>query len=132
LLVGLAGIDSSTSIADYCGLNLEQLELYFDLKNGSISHDTFRKVLGTLDPEIFQNCFMEFTKNLAACISGVIAIDGKAIRNSTKSTLLHMVSAWCKENQLVLAQTKTNEKSNEITAIPELLELLNIGSSCYY
>ena len=129
LLAGLAGIDSFLGIADYCEINLEQLRLHFDLSNGTISHDTFRKVFRTLNPEMFQTCFAEFTKNLANAVSGVIAIDGKTIRNSKKDSLLHMVSAWCEENQLILAQTKTHEKSNEITAIPKLLELLNLGGA---
>jgi predicted transposase YbfD/YdcC len=129
LLSGLAGIDSFLGIADYCEINFEQLSLHFDLHNGAISHDTFRKVFSTLNPEMFQTCFFEFTKNLADAVSGVIAIDGKTIRNSKKGFLLHMVSAWCEENQLVLAQVKTKEKSNEITVIPKLLELLNLGGA---
>ena len=129
LLAGLAGIDSFLGIADYCEINLEQLGLHFDLSNGAISHDTFRKVFSSLNSEEFQLSFTEFTKNLASAVSGVIAIDGKTIRNSKKDSLLHVVSAWCEENQLVLAQTKVHEKSNEITAIPKLLELLNLGGA---
>lgn len=129
LLAGLAGIDSFLGIADYCEINLEQLQSHFDLNNGAISHDTFRKVFSTLNPDMFQNCFAEFTKNLASAVHGVIAIDGKTIRNSKKDSLLHIVSAWCEENQLVLCQTKVHEKSNEITAIPKLLELLNLGGA---
>jgi hypothetical protein len=77
LLAGLAEIGSFAGIADYCEINLEQLGLHFDLSNGTISHDTFRKVFGTSNPEMFQTCFTEFTKNLASAVSGVIAIDDK-------------------------------------------------------
>ncbi len=129
LLAGLAGIDSFAGIGDYCEINLEQLKLHFNLDNGAISHDTFRKVFSTLDSDAFQKCFMEFTENLASAVSGVIAIDGKTIRNSKRDSLLHIVSAWCEENQLVLGQIKVHKKSNEITAIPKLLELLNIGGA---
>jgi hypothetical protein len=81
-----------------------------------------------LDSEALENCFMDRTRSVAdLCEKEVIAIDGKSMRGSRssgKKSIVHMVSAWAEKNHLVLGQTKVDEKSNEITAIPGLLELL--------
>jgi predicted transposase YbfD/YdcC len=86
--------------------------------------------MSMLSPDEFSKCFAEWVKSLAKRISGIIAIDGKTLRSSFHDAgsrdCLHMVSAWSVENGLVVGQVRTNEKSNEITAIPELLSLLDI------
>ena len=95
------------------------------------SHDTFGDVFSRLDPEQFQECFMVWTQAVAQLLPGeVVAIDGKAVRrshdgNSCKQAI-HLVSPWASANTLTLGQVKTQEKSNEITAIPQLLQLLDL------
>ena len=96
------------------------------LPNGIPSHDTFGRVFALIDPKQFEACFVQWVQGISQRIKGVIAIDGKTLRRSHDETngkkALHMVSAWAVENRLVLAQLATDEKSNEITAIPQLLE----------
>jgi predicted transposase YbfD/YdcC len=100
------------------------------LPNGIPSHDTFGRVFARIDPQQFERCFLTWIESLNEKISGVIAIDGKALRRShdraNGKKALHMVSAWASENRMVLAQVAVKEKSNEITAIPELLRLLDL------
>jgi predicted transposase YbfD/YdcC len=99
-----------------------------DLPNGIPSHDTFGRVFALIDPKQFEASFVQWVAGISQRIQGVIAIDGKTLRRShdqaTGKKALHMVSAWAVENRLVLAQLATEEKSNEITAIPLLLEQL--------
>lgn len=104
---------------------------FLPLANGIPSHDTFGRVFAALDPEAFGRCFLSWVQSLAALSQGqVVAIDGKTLRHSfdkaSAKAAIHMVSAWAKTNHLVLGQVKTEAKSNEITAIPKLLELLDI------
>ncbi len=95
------------------------------LPNGIPSHDTFGRVFARLDPKQFEASFVEWVKGISQTVKGVIAIDGKTLRRShdraAGKKALHVVSAWAVENRLVLAQLATEEKSNEITAIPILL-----------
>lgn len=99
------------------------------LPNGIPSHDTFGRVFGLIDAEQFQSAFLSWVQAISEATAGeVIAIDGKRLRRSHHKYLgkapIHMVSAWASSNRLVLGQVKTDEKSNEITAIPKLLEML--------
>ena len=108
------------------------LKGFLELPNGIPSHDTFGRVFAMLDAQQFRDCFLEWVKAVSDVTRGqVIAIDGKTLRRSHDKSLgksaIHMVSAWASENRLVLGQTKVAEKSNEITAIPELLALLDIS-----
>ena len=101
------------------------------LKHGIPSHDTFGNVFAVIDTQQFSECFSRWAADLAALSAGeIIAIDGKCLRRSLDSAsgkaAIHMVSAWSTQNQLVLAQQKVEDKSNEITAIPKLLMQLNI------
>src|SRR5258706_1080248 len=102
-----------------------------DLPNGIPSHDTFGRVFALLDPKQFEASFVQWVQGISKTVKGVIAIDGKTLRRShdqeAGKKALHMVSAWAVENRLVLAQLATEEKSNEITAIPLLLEQLALG-----
>jgi predicted transposase YbfD/YdcC len=101
------------------------------LPNGIPSHDTFGRVFGLLDPKQFEASFLHWVEGLAQTVKGVIAIDGKSLRRSHDQAAgkkaLHLVSAWAAENRLVLAQLATEEKSNEITAIPLLLQQLALA-----
>jgi predicted transposase YbfD/YdcC len=137
----LCGADSWLEIADYSESKSDWLSTFLALPGGIPSHDTFRRVFCLLDPLAFQKCFSAW---MAALMNrhGLtpippdrpalrpVAIDGKAQRGSARRTVgrspLHMVSAWAVESHLSLGQVATDAKSNEITAIPELLDLLDL------
>jgi predicted transposase YbfD/YdcC len=111
---------------------LDWFKSFLELPNGIPSHDTFRRVLARLDPEQFQQAFLDWVRSVTRLTEGqVVAIDGKQLRRSHDSALgknaIQMVSAWAEANRLVLGQAKVEEKTNEITAIPELLRLLEIS-----
>ena len=127
----LCGADDWNSIAGFGKAKQEWFRRFLQLPSGIPSHDTFRRVFARISPSAFQECFIEWVRDVAGTIEGVIAIDGKTLRRSHDRGIgkkaIHMVSAWAAENSLVLGQVKTDEKSNEITAIPELLNLLDIN-----
>ena len=105
-----------------------------DLENGIPSHDTFGNVFAVIDTQLFSECFSHWVASLVELSDkNIIAIDGKCLRRSmdkaSNKSALYMVSAWATENQLVLAQQKVDEKSNEITAIPKLLLQLDISGA---
>ena len=108
------------------------LKKHLQLPNGTPSNDTFRRVFTAIDPKVFNACFITFTEGLVPnkLSSQLIAIDGKAVRhsfdNATESKHLHLLSAYACEQGLSLTQLAVDEKSNEITAIPKLLELLSL------
>lgn len=109
----------------------EWFKSFLELPNGIPSDDTFRRVFGRIDPRQFQHCFLEWVRAVAELTHGqVVAIDGKQSRRSydraAGKTAINMVSAWASENRMVLGQVKVDTKSNEITAIPELLDMLEI------
>lgn len=125
----LCGAESYPAIADFGHEREEWLNQFLELPEGIPSHDTFNRVLRLVDPVQFQACFLSWMQAVAEVTQGeVIAIDGKALRRSfdksTAKRAIHMVSAWATENGVVLGQRKVDTKSNEITAIPELLDLL--------
>ena len=126
LLASLAGIDSFSGFADFTEAHFETLKDYFDFPNGTPSHDTYQRFWDSINPTEFYNSFHEFTEFLATMASDLINVDGKTIRHSGSNKALHIVSAWCQANQLVLAQEKVDGKSNEITAIPKLLRFLDL------
>jgi predicted transposase YbfD/YdcC len=126
----LCGADTWVSIERYGKTKQEWLSQFLDLSNGIPSHDTFNRVFAALDAEAFGQYFIRWVSGLTKDIKDIIAIDGKALR-ATKNTIdnvgpLYLVNAWCSANQLVLGQVKVDSKSNEITAIPTLLELLDV------
>jgi predicted transposase YbfD/YdcC len=109
----------------------EYLESILELPHGVPSADTIRRVMSALDPAAFRNAFIVWAKHLCASTAGkLVAIDGKTVRGAFASEdgqgALHLVNAWVCENQMVLGQYATDVKSNEITAIPELLALLDV------
>jgi predicted transposase YbfD/YdcC len=122
----LSGIDSFSGIEDYVEAHFSDLCQCFKLSGGVPSHDTYQRFWDLISPVQFSECFMEFVESLKKICSEVISIDGKTIRNSGKEKALHIVSAWCQNNQMVFAQEKIHEKSNEITAIPEILKKLDL------
>lgn len=108
------------------------LKKYIALENGIPSHDTFERVFENLDSEAFNKAFINWTTTITDKSEGrIIAIDGKTSRRSHDGDkgAIHIVNAWVDENDLILGQLKTSKKSNEITAIPELLDLLFIEGS---
>ena len=106
------------------------LKTILELPYGIPSHDTFNRVFSLIDPAALQKCFIGWVQSIARISEGqVISIDGKRMCNSGeggKKSIIHMVSAWSNENSMVLVQLKVNDKSNEITAIPALLDLLMV------
>jgi hypothetical protein len=108
------------------------LQTFLALPHGIPSHDTFGRVFARLNPQQFQECFLSWTQAVAQLTHGtLISLDGKTVKASfdraTARSPLHMLSAWCSEQGgLVIGQIKTDQKSNEITAIPALLHLLAI------
>lgn len=127
----IAGCEVWEDIADYCRVKEEWFResLGMKLKNGIPSHDTMQRVWGMLEPEEFERCFRSWVSSVCKTTEGeIISIDGKTLRRSGEKdkSPLHMVSAWANQNQLVLGQISTDVKSNEITAVPQLLEALDI------
>jgi predicted transposase YbfD/YdcC len=106
------------------------LRQFLRMKHGAPSHDTFSRVFRLLDPEPFQACFTRFMQRFAEGLQGVIAVDGKTMRGSLDraagKSALHMVHAWAVDQRLLLGQIATDEKSNEITAVPKLLAMLSL------
>ena len=104
------------------------LREFLRLKHGVPSHDTFSRVFRLLDPKPFQACFVRFMQRFVEGLEGVIAVDGKTMRGSLDraggKSPLHTVHAWAADRRLLLGQIATDEKSNEITAVPKLLEML--------
>jgi predicted transposase YbfD/YdcC len=125
----LSGIDSFNGMAEFTEAKLEELSEFFDFPHGVPSHDTFARLWDNISHQQFYESFeyfLDFIRETAEYPTTIINIDGKTIRNSRLGQGLHMVSAWCQSNQLVLAQEKVHEKSNEITAIPFLLDKLDL------
>lgn len=126
----ICGADDWVAIERFGLAKQSWLSKYLRLKHGIPSHDTFGDVFGALDPDQFGTAFLGWMETIAT-LSGVVALDGKTVRHSYDKTLgkkaIHMVSAWSVANRVVLGQVKTEEKSNEITAIPQLLRLLAIS-----
>jgi predicted transposase YbfD/YdcC len=124
----LSGCDDWEEIELYGRLKEQWLKTFLLLSNGIPSHDTINRVFANLNPEELRNCFIDWVQSIATVTEGrVVSIDGKRLCNSGcdgKKGFIHMVSAWCNDNNMVMGQVKTDEKSNEITAIPSLLELL--------
>ena len=127
----ICGAGSWVDIELFGKTKIDWLKTFLRLPNGIPSHDTFGRVFAALNPEEFESSFMEWVQAINQLTQGqVIAIDGKQLRGSHDSGIgknaIYMVSAWATENQLVLGQRKVDDKSNEITAIPKLLKLLEV------
>src|SRR5512139_3737918 len=128
----ICGADDWVEVELFGNAKLAWLRTFLDLPNGIPSHDTFGRVFGRLNSEQFQQCFLAWIQAVSEITHGqVIAIDGKVLRGSCDRVLgkagIDMVSAWATAHRLVLSQVKVDDKSNEITAIPKLLQVLEIA-----
>lgn len=130
LLAVLAGAETFTDIARFGDKKLDLLRRFLPFKDGTPPHDTLGDIYASLDAERFQACFVAWVASLTGMSADVIAIDGKAVRRSFQKkgskAPIHMVSAFAARQRLVLGQVKVADKSNEIVAIPKLLEMLTI------
>ena len=131
ICASIAGAEGWTDMETFGKSKEDWLKQFLVLETGIPSHDTFGDVFGMIDGEEFQRSFMRWVERVFTVTEGqVVAIDGKTARRSHDKAIgkdaIHMVSAWAKANGIVLGQRKVDDKSNEITAIPELLDLLSI------
>ena len=127
----ISGSEGWEEIEDFGNDKLDWLRQYLPFAEGIPSDDTISRIFQLIDPKEFQKCFASWMKSCCEMTHGsVIAIDGKTLKGSfnkkNKTDTIHMVSAFASANSVVLGQVKTSEKSNEITAIPKLLDLLDI------
>jgi predicted transposase YbfD/YdcC len=127
----IANANTWVDIANFGNAKLDLLRRFLELPNGIPSHDTFGRVFGKLDPAALLVCLQTWLGDLRAKLGGKhVAIDGKTLRGShdgeSRPNALHLVSAWATEARLFLGQLAVDQKSNEITAIPQLLELLDL------
>ncbi len=129
----LSGAGSWNEIEGYGRAKRLWFKGFMKLPGGIPSHDTFNRVISALDPAELEQGFADWVVSIARLTTGeVVAIDGKALcgtREAGKKTLVHMVSAWASANNMVLAQRKVDDKSNEITAIPKLLDALQLSGT---
>lgn len=128
----ICGADDWVEVELFGNAKLAWLRTFLELPNGIPSHDTFGRVFARLNPEQFQQCFLAWIQAVSEVSGGqVVAIDGKVLRGSCDRVLgkagIDMVSAWATANHLVLGQVRVDDKSNEITAIPKLLHVLEIA-----
>lgn len=126
----LCGGESFYDMEEFGDAKFEWFKTFLELPNGIPSHDTFNRVFAALDPREFLDCFVRWTQALRETIAQeIVSIDGKALRRAyqKKENLKYIVSAWAEENGLVLGQLKVEDKSNEITAVPELLRVLELS-----
>lgn len=133
----LCGADTFTEMENFGRAKEAWLRTWLELPHGIPSHDTLGRVFARLNPESLRACFMDWVQALRDGLAegslgeGVIAVDGKTLRRSfdtaAERNALHVVSAWASAARLVLGQVKTDAKSNEITAIPKLLDLLDVA-----
>jgi predicted transposase YbfD/YdcC len=126
----LGGADDWVAVQRFGNAKLDWFRRFLDLPNGIPSHDTFGRVFARLDPAQFEACFRDWVAAVTARLPGQVAIDGKSLRGSRDDAscagALHLVSAWATEARLTLGLVAVDDKSNEITAIPKLLQILDL------
>ena len=130
----ICGADDFVAIAEFGRLKRKWLAKFLDLTNGIPSHDRFNQVLAAVRPDEFEKCLLSWISALHEISDGqIVAIDGKTLRRSydraSGKSAIHMVSAWASANHISLGQVVVDEKSNEVTAIPKLLQMLEIQGS---
>ena len=126
----LCGGETFYDMEEFGLAKFDWFKTFLHLPNGIPSHDTFNRVFAALDPHEFLDCFLRWTQALRETIAQeIVSIDGKALRRAydQKENLKYIVSAWAQENNLVLGQLKVEDKSNEITVVPELLRVLELS-----
>ena len=133
LVIGICTLlccgESFNDMEEFGNAKHDWLKTFLELPNGIPTHDTFNRVFAALDPQHFLACFLRWTQSLRKAVAGeIVAMDGKALRRALNQgeSLPYIVSAWAVENGLVLGQIKVADKSNEITAVPELLRALEL------
>lgn len=131
ILAVMCRSDDWDEVVLYGLANQAWLGTFLELPNGIPSEDTFSRLFARINPDAFEKCFIEWTQSLASSSDGrLVAVDGKTLRRSFahgwNKQMVHLVSAWCGQNELALGQLAVDGKSNEITAIPRLLELLDL------
>ena len=132
ICAAVCGADDWVAVETFGKSIKSWLMQFVDLPEDAPSHDTFGDVFAVLDAETFEQCFARWVAQVFQVTEGqIVAIDGKTVRRSHDRTIgkdaIHMVNAWAQHNGIALGQVKTDQKSNEITAIPKLLELLNVS-----
>lgn len=128
----ICGADNWVAMEQYGNSKQEWLEQFLELPNGIPSHDTISRVFARLDPREFEKCFRDWVQTISQIVPGeIISIDGKTLKHSGSKgrgkRAIHIVNAWATEQKLVLGQLKVDDKSNEITAIPELIKVLELS-----
>ncbi len=126
----LCAAESFNDMEDFGKAKEDWFRTFLKLRNGIPSHDTFNRVFAAIDPKEFLECFLRWTQSLRQAVAQeIVALDGKALRRALNrdESPKYVVSAWAESNNLVLGQLKVNEKSNEITAVPELLRVLELA-----
>ena len=126
----LCGGETFNDMEDFGQAKEEWFRTFLGLRNGIPSHDTFNRVFAALDPEQFLDCFLQWTQSLREAVAQeIVALDGKALRRALNKdqSVKYVVSAWAENNNLVLGQVKVADKSNEITALPRLLRVLELS-----
>lgn len=134
LMATFARCDDWEEIEDWGEFQLEWLKTFLPLPHGIPSADTFQRVFRRLNPDALERCLCAYVNGIAEATEGrLVAIDGKSIRRSLErggiKAAVHMVSAWCDDEELILGQIATNAKSNEITAIPQIIEMVDINNA---
>ena len=126
----ISGCEYFEDIADFCRVKCEWFreKLGLELVHGTASHDTYERVFGMIEPKEFERCFAKWVRSIRKKTKDeIVSIDGKTLCGSgDEHTAIEMVSAWSSANQLVLGQVKVSDESNEIKAVPELLEILSL------
>jgi predicted transposase YbfD/YdcC len=130
----ICGADDFVAIAEFGRKKRQWLSRFLDLREGIPSHDRFNAILGAIKPDEFEKCLLSWITALHAITGGqIVAIDGKTLRRSfdaaSSKAAIHMISAWASANHITLGQVVVDAKSNEITAIPKLLEMLELSGS---
>lgn len=130
ILAVICGADGWTDVQEFGKAKRKWLKTFLELSHGIPSHDTFGRVFSLICAEEFERAFLSWVRSIVRRVKGVVPLDGKTVRRSHDASAgqkaIHLVSAWASANGVMLGQIKTEEKSNEITALPELLELLEI------
>ena len=126
----LCGGQSFNDMEDFGQAKHDWFKTFLRLRNGIPSHDTFNRLFAAMDPKAFLDCFLSWTQSLREAVpQEIVALDGKALRRALNrdQSIQYIVSAWAESNQLVLGQLKVKDKSNEITALPVLLRVLELA-----